>query len=57
MKAELIVQERTGAYPVKMKNKFQVIAILALLPLLSYAQGGRNFDAVQVEVKKVQGSN
>jgi len=36
-----------------MKNKFQVIAILALL---SYAQGGRNFDAVQVEVKKVQGS-
>jgi glyoxylase-like metal-dependent hydrolase (beta-lactamase superfamily II) len=32
------------------------MAILALLPLLSYAQGGRNFDAVQVEVKKVQGN-
>src|SRR5262249_10679004 len=39
-----------------MKNKIQVMAILALLPLLSYAQGGRNFDAVQVEVKKVQGN-
>jgi len=38
-----------------MKIKFQVLVMLALPSLLSYAQGGRNFDT-SGEVKKVQGN-
>jgi len=41
-----------------MKSNFKVLVMLALCrPLLSYAQGGRNFDTVQVEVEEGPGQH